>query len=88
MGGGEEGDEEVMDVLLSELEVFLAEGLSRVALESVEDLRESSGRVAVWVLLILAVVDFEGLAGAGASESLLDELESDGDVGRALFAGV
>lgn len=81
-------DEEVMDVLVFELEVFLAEGSSRVALESVEVLMSSSGRLAVWGLLCLAVVPFEGLTGAGASESLLEELELDDDAGRALFAGV
>lgn len=81
-------DEEVMDVLVFELEVFLAEGSSRVALESVEVLRDSSGRLAVCGLLCLAVVPLEGLTGAGASESLLEELELDDDAGRALFAGV
>lgn len=65
-----------------ELEVFLVAGSSRVALESVDDLRDSSTRLAFWGF------DSEGLGGAGASESLFEELESEEDDGRALFAGL
>ena len=86
--GREEDDDEVIEVLVFELDVFLVAGSSRVALESVEDLRDSSVSFAIGDSLDLEIVDLKGFFGAGASDSLLEELESEDDAGRAVFVGV